>query len=309
MRFSKQTNSQFAPFKPELGVLERREVPSATVTVVGGKMEITGDGSANAVVIRDDGSGNVSATVVTGSTQVTRSASKVNQIVVHTLGGDDSVSFQLTRNMLTALDLDVDVGAGNDRVAIDLYRGVSGVPLEIEIDGGVGYDSAQVQFGKINNANVTLDASLGQDSDSANVVFFDGVSGNSKIDANVSGDTGADRVDFNIMGKIDSAANLDIHASNSLDANDRLLLRYRGELDGNLSAEIDGAAAAYGVQARFALDPTSEGTLAVRARNAKGVRESSAQVTDHTGDAKVTILDRLENRLTAPAGIKVTRKS
>lgn len=309
MHLSKLANSQFASFKPELGVLEGREVPSATVSVVGGKMEITGDSAANAVVIRDDGGGNVSATVVTGSTQVTRSASKINQIVVHTLGGDDSINFQLTRNMLTALDLDVDGGSGNDRIAIDLYRGISGVPLNIDIDGGAGYDSTQVQFGKINNAHVKLDASLGQDADSANIVFFDGISGNSKVDANISGDTGADRVDCNIMGKIDSAADLDIHASNSLDANDRLVLRYRGELDGNLSANIDGAASGYGVQARFALDATSDGTLSVRARNAKGVHESSAQVTDHFGNPKLTILDRLENRLTQPAGIKVTRKS
>lgn len=307
MQFSKQSNSEFASFKPAVNVLEGRELPSATISVAGGKMEITGDNAANAVVIRDDGSGNVSATVITGSSQASRTASKINQIVIHTQGGDDSVSFQLTKNMLTALDLDIDLGAGNDRAAIDLYRGLSGVPLDISLDGGAGYDSAQVQFGAINNSNVHLNASLGQGSDTMNVVFFNGVSGTSTVDANIAGASGADRIDCNVMGKIDAGSTLNLHIANAMDANDRLVLRYRGELDGNLRADIDGAAASYGAQARFALDAASDGTVSTRVHDAIGVHESSAQVIDHSGTARITILDRLERLLTELPGVKVTR--
>src|SRR5437868_6073712 len=50
-------------FQPRLVALEGREVPSATATVLGNKLTIQADSTGSVISIRDDGLGNVAATV------------------------------------------------------------------------------------------------------------------------------------------------------------------------------------------------------------------------------------------------------
>lgn len=289
-------------FKPELVALETRSVPSATVSVAGAKMTINTDPLGGLVQIRDDGRGNV--TVNGGG--VTQAAG-IKQIVVEGGAGTDTIDFRTTGNLLHALDIHVNLGAGTDRAYFDLYRGISGVPLDIDIAAGTGPDSVDVMFGAITAATVNVHAAMGYGADTTTVTMFNGASGASRVNLDVAGETGADRVDLNVMGKIDAAAIVNQRVENVADANDRVLLRYRGELDGKLNVNIDKAAAQYGVQSRFALDAASVGTLRTVVSNGTAVFGSSLIVTDHTGDAKVSVLDRLENILTSPPGTKVTR--
>src|SRR5205814_356669 len=106
--------------------------------------------------------------------------------------------------------------------------------------------------------------------------------------------------------KIDAAATLDIKASNAALANDRLVVRYKGELDGKLNVTIDRAAAGYGVQGYFALDAGSTGKLSTVVDNGQKSYRSSFVVTDHSGLKKVSVLDRLGLFLTEADGTKVT---
>ena len=112
--------------------LDARDLPSATISQAGAHLLITGDDSANAVVVRDDGHGHITASITSGGSTITTKAAGVSKVVINTLGGDDSLDYRLTGNLLVAEELDVDLGAGNDRAYIDLYRGLSGVPYDLE---------------------------------------------------------------------------------------------------------------------------------------------------------------------------------
>jgi hypothetical protein len=299
-------NRQSCSFQPTLTLLEGRALPSATATILGSKLDITCDDAGSMVQIRDNGKGAVTAVVKSAGGSVSAAGAGITDIAVHGGPGNDIVDFRTTANLVTALHLHEDLGAGNDYSFMDLYRGVSGGPLNIEVNGGTGADAVLAEFGTINNAPVNFHAALGDGADSCNVVLFNGVSGHSTVNMNVAGQSGPDRVDYNVMGKIDAAAKLNIHADNTTTANDRLIVRYRGELDGAFNLDVDKAAAMYGVQALFALDAASTGTLTTIVRDGTNEFGSSLQVTDHTGGTKVTILDRLENILTEAPGTKVT---
>jgi hypothetical protein len=215
------------------------------------------------------------------------------------------VDFRTTGNLINSLAVHEDLGAGNDYSYTDLYNGISGVPLTMDLNMGAGSDGVLMNFGKIVNSKVTVNSALGDGTDMFNAVLFSGVSGTSIVNMNVAGQTGADRVDYNLMGKIDSTAAVNIRADNTVTANDRMIVRYRGELDGTLTASANGAASIYGVQALFALDPASTGSVTMLVQSPTGPVGSTARVTDHTGGPKVTVLDRLEDILTEGPGLKV----
>jgi len=300
------TNRHSNRFQPVLTHLEGRALPNAAIATHGTKLDITCDDAGSMVQIRDNGKGNVTAVVKSASGVITMAGSGITDVAVHGKAGNDTIDFRTTGNLVTALNLHEDLGAGNDYSFTDLYRGVSGVPLNIDIDGGSGADTVLANFGTINNSKVNVHAALGDGADSCNIILFNGVSGNSTVNLNVAGQSGPDRVDYNLMGKIDAAASLNIHADNTVGANDRLIVRYRGELDGKLTVDADKAASLYGVQALFALDAASTGTLTTVVRDGNGEFGSTLQVIDHTDGPKVTILDRLENILTEAPGTKLT---
>jgi hypothetical protein len=292
--------------KLTLDRLEGRDAPAAGVVLVGSRLDINGDDMANNIVITDDGHGGVSATITTGKSVVIGGGKGVSKVVIHAGGGDDSVDYRLTGNRLNAEELNVDLGAGNDRLRMDLFKGVTGVPLNLTLDAGAGNDSAEILFGPVNNADVKVKASLGAGSDTFTFVMFSGLTGKSHMNLDINGGGGADRVDTDLMGKIDAGSTLDVHAANTASADDRLVVRYKGELDGNLNATIDQAAASYGVQGYFSLEAGSAGKLTAAVNDGHANYRSSLVVTNHGGLKKVSILDRLGLVLTEPVGTMVT---
>ncbi len=292
--------------KLALDRLEERDAPAAGVALVGSRLEINGDDAANAIVVTDDGHGGVTATITTGGSVVSGGGKGVSKVVINAGGGNDSLDYRLTANRLNAEDLNIDMGAGNDHVRLDLYRGVSGVPLNLNLDLGAGNDSAEVLFGPVDNADVKVKAALGAGADSLTFVMFNGLSGKSHLALDVAGGGGADRVDVNVMGKIDAGSTLDVHAANTASADDRFVVRYKGELDGKLNVTIDQAAAGYGVQGYFALEAASAGKLTTSVDDGHKSYHSSLVVSDHGGLKKVTVLDRLGLFLTEADGTKLT---
>jgi len=294
-------------FQPALTSLENRAVPSAAATIVGSKLDITCDDAGSFVQIRDNGQGAVTVYMKNATGVLTAAGSGINDIAVHGGAGNDTVDFRTTGNLIHALSLHEDLGAGNDYSYTDLYRGISGVPLVLDINAGAGTDSVVTQFGTIDRSYVSVHAALGDGADYFNAVMFSGVGPRSVVNMSVTGQGGADRVDYNLMGKIDATSSVTVYADNTATANDRLVARYRGELDGKLTLDVNGAASMYGVQALFALDAASTGSVTTVVQTATGTVGSTARVTDHTGLPKITVLDRLENILTEPAGIDVVK--
>jgi hypothetical protein len=303
MHFYKRT---FARFRPTLSLLESRALPSATAAILGSRLDINCDAAGSSVQIRDNGLGAVTATIKSASGTVTASGKGITSIDIIGGAGNDTIDFRTTGNLLTALNLEEDLGGGNNSSYTDLYDGIQAVPVNLTINTGAASDSVLMNFGTINNANVNVHANLGDGPDSFNAIMFNGASGNSKVNMNVSGQNGPDRVDYDMYGKIDAKATVNIAADNTVSTNDRLVVRYHGELDGALKVAANGAASLYGVQALFQLDAASTGTLTVTVTNGRTTEGSIAQVTDHTSGPKTTILDRLENFLTEMPGMRVT---
>src|SRR5262249_46585402 len=125
-----------ARFQPTLASLESRAVPSATATVLGSKLDITCDDAGSLVQIRDNGKGDVTAWVKSASGTVTVAGSGINDISVHGKAGNDTVDFRTTGNLIHALTVHEDLGAGNDYSYSDLYNGISGVPLTLDLSAG-----------------------------------------------------------------------------------------------------------------------------------------------------------------------------
>src|SRR5438132_5087179 len=138
-------------FQPTVTAIESRALPSAAVAVIGSKLDITCDDAGSAVQVRDNGKGDVTVVVKSATGTVTASGTGITDVAVHGKAGNDSVDFRTTGNLIHALSLHEDLGAGNDYSYTDLYNGVSGVPLNIDLDGGVGADSGVVHFGQIKN--------------------------------------------------------------------------------------------------------------------------------------------------------------
>jgi hypothetical protein len=76
-----------------------------------------------------------------------------------------------------------------------------------------------------------------------------------------------------------------------------------------LNIDVQQAAAWYGVQSQFTLDPLSMGTIKVQLSDAWNEYDSSLVVTDHSGGAIVSIIDPLEEVLTSPTGTQVIAKA
>ena len=109
-----QTNK--APMRVE--DLEPRVYMSCGVALVGNALTITGDAQANEIRILDDGNANVEVTC----DGATNSYNTVQSVKVKTGGSRDTVSYELTGDLMTKRVITADLGRGNDMFALILNR-------------------------------------------------------------------------------------------------------------------------------------------------------------------------------------------
>jgi hypothetical protein len=282
---------------------------SAGITIIGHEMDIQADTSGSTISVTDNGTGSVNVWMKTGSQTMSQVGLGINKMVIHGGDGNDIIYVQNSSVLKHALELDIDPGKGNDHEYLNFQRGISGAPLSLDLAAGAGADSVDLSFGNIQNSNVNVKANLHNNKDIFSSVLFYGLSGTSTLNYNIQGNGMADHVILNFIGKIDSAASINVVDQNTPTANDRLSIRYRGQLDGNLNINVQQAAVWYGVQSQFTLDPVSMGTLKVQLSDAWNEYDSSLVVTDHSGGVKVSIIDPLEKVLTGPTGTLVTAKA
>jgi hypothetical protein len=163
---------------PRVEALEERQVLSCTVGVNNGVMTITGDSGANTVTIDQTFLGTVSVK----ADSLTTSASGIKEIRVNTLGGNDTVKYNLNSliSFLPWLRTDqygsqkvkVNLGSGNDKfqTAMCPQHLKSGASLAFDVNGGVGDDYLRVDMSTYAFApdygaslSVKLDGSFGKD--------------------------------------------------------------------------------------------------------------------------------------------------
>lgn len=139
-------------FKPELERLPDRINPSVTASYANGVLSVYGDEQANAVVVSQDGAGNVMVTdhgnpvVVTGGTPTTANVVRLN---VFLGAGNDSVLLDPSLDLLAAqAAVALYGGSGNDTLAAGNDRAILyGQEGNDSIVGGAGNDMLFGQAG------------------------------------------------------------------------------------------------------------------------------------------------------------------
>ena len=133
-------------FVPRLEALDDRSLPSVTYAVVGtdtgNTLIITGDAEANTIVISDAGTD--TGVIVNGDGNpydATVENAPISAIVVQTLGGDDTVLYELSGPLTVTRLVSVDLGRGADTFTVNLDgQTISGASTNLGItatgDGG-----------------------------------------------------------------------------------------------------------------------------------------------------------------------------
>src|SRR3954468_1070066 len=105
-------------FVPRLEALDDRSLPSVSYLLDGSTLTITGDAGANTIVISDAGTD--SGIIVNGDGDPFVATTPISAIVVQTLGGDDTVIYDLSGRLTTTRLVSVDLGRGADTFTVNL---------------------------------------------------------------------------------------------------------------------------------------------------------------------------------------------
>lgn len=272
-------------FKPSMEGLEARWCPSATVGLQNGILTITGDDNANIVqIVQNDNQNKL--TVIADGVQTDFASDQVLKVVANLKGGDDLLTYQLGggSDFKKAKDIQIDLGAGNDRANLDFASNGAGGQAEIEknlninVLGQAGNDQLDAFFGKVENVAVNLTGNMGFGDDK----FFAELKGDLDFAAKVKIDMedvnnvvlpigGLNRVVLlggNDQFRVKADADVDIDDNAALDVTlkgfdgiDNLSVTTRGEVDGQLKVLLDGEDGGDLVLADITLDAGSDGTV------------------------------------------------
>ncbi len=188
------------------------------------------------MIVLDDGHGDVQVTLNGHKTSV----NGVQQILINSKTGSDTIDYSLTNPLTTSEQLKLNLGTGNDHVELNFTKGVTASSLNIALNGGGGGDrTVEADFGAITNTDLTLAAQLGSDWDHFTTSFKGAISGHAKVGVNVLGGTGYEDVNVNVNGNIRAQAQMSVNAKLGKQE-DTAHVSYTGQLAGNLSVELQG---------------------------------------------------------------------
>ena len=128
-------------FLPRVESLENRLCLDCAIAADDGKLTIEGDDAANTVSVTHDGAGNV---VVVCDGEPALNFSGIKEIEIDTGGGDDSVNLTVTGELKKQLEIDMDLGDGNDTSS--MLFGAIAAKLALEADLGAGNDTLSVNL-------------------------------------------------------------------------------------------------------------------------------------------------------------------
>jgi len=267
-----------ARFVPQLEALEDRNCPSF-IGVRGNTLLIMGDPTADTVSITDNGNGTITGTIdgqsATGTT--------INHVVVHTRGGDDTLTYTLTSPLTSPLHLQIDMGSGNDSATLDFSPGVMDTRLKVDFTGGNGNDTLTTMFGAVTNSKVNFRSNLGKGDDTFDNTLLGNIVGDSAVRFLVQGGKGADTLGFHAANtNIDAGAKLDVNLFGGK-GNDTINVDYQGVLNGKLRLNADGGPGDDTITANLTLNAGSTGELRGHMRGGPGNDTLTFNVIDNSG--------------------------
>jgi hypothetical protein len=255
MLTSARPSSVRVRFRPRLEALEDRALLAVTASFAGSVLTFTGTNAADAVALDDDGAGTIAFTATGAGSSSFRG---VKQIVLNLKGGNDTVAYNLSGNLITARTINADLGAGNDSfVANFAGRDLLG-DMNLSVKGGAGNDHVEMNLIGFVASGTTLNATVnGNDGKDQVLASMAGaVRGRAEFD--VGGNRGADAFTLNAMADVDVATGgvLDVASRSTM-----LNLDYRGELDGKLLLDAAGDNGKDALSANLVLDAGSTGSV------------------------------------------------
>lgn len=177
----------------QLEALEDRWCP-AIIKISGALLQVIGDGAADTIAVRDNGSGGIAVQVTSPKGNSSASASGIAKVEIDAGDGNDLINYTLTNALATARALKICGDKGNDVVNLDFSAGITAAALDIDLDAGAGNDQIGMKFGVISkNAVVNLTECLGKGVTSDTLDFSAGIVG-SKVNVDVNAGQGTDTV-------------------------------------------------------------------------------------------------------------------
>jgi hypothetical protein len=269
---------------PGLEALEDRCCPT-TLSLQGHMLLINGGPGNDVVTVRDDGVGDVVASVKSGGVTKTISAHGVQQVKINAGDGNDSVSYQTTGVLKTSRQIDLVMGKGSDQVSLDFSKGATAPKLAVDLEGKTGTDQVALKLGAVTNTNVNLTANLGAGNDHLFALLNGSLSGAAQVLLKVSGGAGYDGVVVEATGNIAAAAKLNVNVSGAAGA-DTLHVDYSGQLKGQLNILEDGGVGSDLVGSYVTLKAGSTGVLTDQVNGGVGDDLLVMFVNDHSGKMK-----------------------
>ncbi len=198
----------------DLESLEGRQLMAASAAQVGFQEDastgtntliITGTNKADNIRIDDNGTagaGSITVTLGNGSTYTTKSA--IAQIDLVAKGGNDTVNYNLTGDLVTPRVVLVDLGAGNDKFTDNLNGAINTTNgLDLEVYGDAGNDtmtSNQVGNTLVGNAVVYFQGDAGNDNLSYNGLGM--IAAGASFSPEFAGGAGNDTIRSNFTGVV-----------------------------------------------------------------------------------------------------------
>ena len=227
-------------------------------------MWITGDGGANAVTVTHNGAGQVAA-IGDGTT---RTAEGIRKIVFDLRGGNDAVTFEGTGPLTRALDLRLNLGAGNDTARLKFDAVANDLSLTADLGAGDDLIDVNLDAEIRSGVAVYLDVA-GRAGADTSVLSFNEIRPEAEVYAWFEGGAGDDRLDARLGDPVESKARVQIGGDGGA-GNDALALngfKYGiGAViaaDAVVKVELDGGAGndtvevlAAGVSGTWPLRPT-----------------------------------------------------
>jgi len=269
---------QSARFVPRLEALEDRNCPTF-IGVEGHTLLIIGGPTADTVTIMDSGNGMVTGTL----DGQTATGTAINNIVVHTGGGNDMLTYTLTSPLTTPEHLQINMGSGMDSATLNFSPGITNTRLKVDFTGGRGDDTLTTMFGPITNSHVNFRANLGKGADTFDGTLLGNIMGDSAVRFLVQGGKGADTLGFHADStNIDAGASLKVNLRGGK-GDDTINFDYKGVLNGRLLLNADGGKGNDTINATATLNAGSTGEFKGRVRGGQGTNNLTFNVIDNSG--------------------------
>jgi len=264
-------------FRPALERLEDRCCPSTItdpallgIEVSGHTLTLTGDNTGNTVLIGLEGNGDVLAIISGANGAAFKYVTGIDTIRYLGGSGNDQVRVSEMARLNTNLNLQLDMGNGNDWVNLGFQSGIAGHSLNLDVNGGSGQDQVSFQLGEVRNANVNLNVGLHGQGDSFAAWLNGSLTGHSNVNLDVDGGAGGDALSFQ-ADKVQIGTNASLEADfNGGSGNDAITMSYDGRIQGRLALHANGGDGDDVIKTIITADPNSTGQLDVQVNGGAG---------------------------------------